>query len=84
MAVPLEDTLVSGYTRLAAESPRRRIDVELRLLDVAFAACFGVLLLPVAAVIALLVLVTSGRPVLYRGQRDPHCPLRPLAIPVHP
>jgi lipopolysaccharide/colanic/teichoic acid biosynthesis glycosyltransferase len=69
VAVPLEDTLVSGYTRLAAESPRRRIDVELRLLDVVFAALFGLLLLPVAAVIALLVLVTSGRPALYRGER---------------
>jgi lipopolysaccharide/colanic/teichoic acid biosynthesis glycosyltransferase len=69
VAVQLEDTLVSGYTRLAAESPRRRIDVELRLLDVFFAAAFGLLLLPFAAAIAALVLVTSGRPVLYRGQR---------------
>jgi lipopolysaccharide/colanic/teichoic acid biosynthesis glycosyltransferase len=65
----LEDTLVRGYRRLAAESPRRRIDIELRALDIFFATVFGVLLLPVAGVIALLVLVTSGRPVLYRGER---------------
>ena len=69
MATQLEDTLVSGYRRLAAETPRRRIDIELRALDILFALLFGVLLLPVGAVIALLLLVTSGRPVLYHGQR---------------
>jgi lipopolysaccharide/colanic/teichoic acid biosynthesis glycosyltransferase len=65
----LEDTLVSGYTRLAAEAPRRRIDSELRLLDVVLATLFGLLLAPVWIAIALLVLVTDGRPVLYRGER---------------
>jgi lipopolysaccharide/colanic/teichoic acid biosynthesis glycosyltransferase len=65
----LEDTLVSGYTRLAAEAPRRRIDIELRALDIVFAALFGLLLSPVALVIAVLVLITSGPPVLYRGDR---------------
>ncbi|MGH2929404.1 MAG: sugar transferase [Solirubrobacteraceae bacterium] len=69
MAGQLEDTLVSGYKRLAAETPRRRIDTELRILDVVFATLFGILLLPLVAAIALLMLVTSGRPVLYRGQR---------------
>jgi len=66
---PLEDTLVRGYTRLAANAPLRRIDLELRILDTAFAAIFGVLLAPVALVIALVVLVTSGRPILYHGER---------------
>jgi lipopolysaccharide/colanic/teichoic acid biosynthesis glycosyltransferase len=65
----LEDTLVSGYTRLAAETPRRRIDVELRALDVLFASLFGLLLTPVWLAIAAILLVTSGRPVLYRGER---------------
>jgi lipopolysaccharide/colanic/teichoic acid biosynthesis glycosyltransferase len=65
----LEDTLVRGYTRLAAESPRRRIDVELRALDVVFALGFGLLLLPVVAAIAIAVLVSDGGPVLYRGER---------------
>jgi lipopolysaccharide/colanic/teichoic acid biosynthesis glycosyltransferase len=69
VAVRLEDTLVSGYKRLAAEAAHRRIDLELRALDILFATVFGVLLLPVAVAIALLVLVTSGRPILYRGQR---------------
>jgi lipopolysaccharide/colanic/teichoic acid biosynthesis glycosyltransferase len=69
VAVQLEDTLVSGYTRLAAETPRRRTDIELRILDVVFATLFGLLLLPFGAVIALLVLAASGRPVLYRAER---------------
>ena len=68
-AAPLEDTLISGYTRLAAETPNRRIDLELRVLDIALSAFFLLLLSPVTLFIALLVLVTSGRPVLYRGQR---------------
>ena len=65
----MEDTLVSGYTRLASSTPNRRIDLELRILDAFFAGVFGILLLPVALVIALVVLVTSGRPILYRGER---------------
>jgi lipopolysaccharide/colanic/teichoic acid biosynthesis glycosyltransferase len=66
---PLEDTLVTGYTRLARDAPHRRIDLELRALDIFFSALFSLLLSPVALVIAVLVLVTSGRPVLYRGER---------------
>jgi lipopolysaccharide/colanic/teichoic acid biosynthesis glycosyltransferase len=65
----LEDTLVRGYTRLASETPNRRIDLELRTLDLLFSSVFLILLSPFAAAIALIMLVTSGRPVLYRGQR---------------
>jgi lipopolysaccharide/colanic/teichoic acid biosynthesis glycosyltransferase len=65
----LEDTLVSGYTRLARESVHRRIDLELRVLDVLLAAFFGLLLSPLALAIALIALVTSGPPILYRGER---------------
>ena len=65
----LEDTLVRGYSRLAAESPHRRIDAELRGLDLLFGVAFGLLLLPIALAIAAVVLATSGTPVLYRGRR---------------
>jgi lipopolysaccharide/colanic/teichoic acid biosynthesis glycosyltransferase len=65
----LEDTLVSGYRRLASDAPHRRIDLELRVLDMLFAGLFGILLTPIALVIALVVLVTSGRPILYHGER---------------
>jgi lipopolysaccharide/colanic/teichoic acid biosynthesis glycosyltransferase len=65
----LEDTLISGFTRLASDAPHRRIDAELRTLDVVLASFFGIVLLPVALVIGGIVFATSGRPVLYRGQR---------------
>lgn len=65
----LEESLVTGYRRLASDAPHRRIDFELRVLDATLAALFGLLLLPAALLIALLVRVTCGRPVLYRGQR---------------
>ena len=66
---PLEDTLVTGYTRLASDAPHRRIDLELRALDFLLSGVFSILLAPVALVIAAIVLVTSGRPVLYHGER---------------
>ncbi len=65
----LQDSLVTGYRRLASETPHRRIDFELRALDIAFALVFGVLLVVPALAIALLLRVTSGSPVLYRGER---------------
>ena len=65
----LEDTLVTGYTRLARATPNRRIDIELRTLDALLSGFFLILLSPLAVLIAGIVLVTSGRPVLYRGQR---------------
>jgi lipopolysaccharide/colanic/teichoic acid biosynthesis glycosyltransferase len=65
----LEDTLVRGYARLASDTPNRRIDLELRTLDLVFSTFFLIVLSPVAAVIAAIMLATSGRPVLYRGQR---------------
>ena len=66
----LENTLTRGYARLAADSPeRRRVDLELRILDVTLAAFFLVVTLPLTIPIALLVLLTSGRPVFYRGLR---------------
>jgi lipopolysaccharide/colanic/teichoic acid biosynthesis glycosyltransferase len=66
---PLEDTLVSGYTRLASDAPHRRIDLELRVLDILFSGLFGLVLAPIALLIALVVFLTSGRPILYRGER---------------
>jgi lipopolysaccharide/colanic/teichoic acid biosynthesis glycosyltransferase len=65
----LEDTLVTGYTRLANDTPNRRKDLALRTLDILFSSVFLILLSPIALAIAGLMLVSSGRPVLYRGQR---------------
>ncbi len=72
MAAPpprLEDTLVSGYSRLARDAAHRRIDLELRVLDVTLAGLISLLVLPLTLLLTLLLLVTSGRPVLYRGAR---------------
>jgi lipopolysaccharide/colanic/teichoic acid biosynthesis glycosyltransferase len=65
----LEDTLVTGYKRLAAAAPDRLKDIELRTLDILVASVFLILLSPLALLIAVFMLVTTGRPVLYRGER---------------
>ena len=64
-----EDTLVRGYRELARGAPARPRDVLLRALDVVLSALFLVVTAPLAASIALVLLATSGRPVLYRGER---------------
>ena len=65
----IEDTLVRGYRQLALETPARPRDVVLRVLDVLLSSLFLLGSLPISLPIALLLLVTSGRPVLYRGER---------------
>ncbi|MDE3025705.1 MAG: sugar transferase [Acidobacteriota bacterium] len=64
-----EDTLVRGYRELARETPARPRDVLLRALDVVLSAFFLLVTLPLAAVIAVTLLATSGRPIFYRGER---------------
>jgi lipopolysaccharide/colanic/teichoic acid biosynthesis glycosyltransferase len=62
-------SLADRYAQLALEvSPRPR-DGVLRLLDLAIATAALVLLTPVAALLAVGILVTSGRPVFYSGER---------------
>ena len=63
------DSFVLRFSELTEASPPRFRDVALRGLDVLFSAFFLLVSLPVTIVIALLVLATSGRPVLYRGER---------------
>ena len=67
---PQRSSLSESFIRRARESPRRdRIDAELRGLDVLLSLLFlAVALLPMA-LIALAIVATSGRPVLYRGTR---------------
>ena len=62
-------SLAERYAQLAVGvSPRSR-DRALRALDIVIAATALVVLAPLAALIALGVVVTSGRPVFYRGRR---------------
>src|SRR5205809_388032 len=62
-------SFVARFESLAGTSTKRRADLELRIFDIAFALAFGILLLPFALLIALVVAMTSGLPVLYRGER---------------
>jgi lipopolysaccharide/colanic/teichoic acid biosynthesis glycosyltransferase len=64
------ESLAERYSRLAQEAPdRRRVDFELRTLDVFMSALFVLLSLPLAVPIGIAILLSSGRPVFYRGQR---------------
>ena len=65
----IEDTLVRGYRQLASETPARSRDVLLRTLDVVLSALFLVCALPLSLLLAAAVVLTSGRPVFYRGER---------------
>src|SRR3954454_15792904 len=67
--IRIEDTFIRGYRQLALEAPARKRDAVLRGLDLALSAVFLLVVLPVAALIALIVVTTSGTPVFYRGER---------------
>jgi lipopolysaccharide/colanic/teichoic acid biosynthesis glycosyltransferase len=67
--VAIEDTFIRGYRQLALETPTRPRDSMLRLLDVLLSGLFLLLTLPVVLVLTLVLLATSGRPLLYRGER---------------
>src|SRR5690349_21521673 len=64
------DSLAERFSRLAQETPdSRRVDLELRTLDIVLSALFLLVSLPLTIPIAIANLVTSGRPVFYRGER---------------
>src|SRR5881275_785542 len=63
------ESFVARFEVLAGTSAKRRVDLELRVLDLLFALAFGLLALPFALLIAGVIVTTSGFPVLYRGER---------------
>jgi lipopolysaccharide/colanic/teichoic acid biosynthesis glycosyltransferase len=63
------DSLILRFSELTDASQSRPRDAVLRALDIVFAAAFLLLTLPLTVPIALLVLLTSGRPLFYRGER---------------
>jgi lipopolysaccharide/colanic/teichoic acid biosynthesis glycosyltransferase len=63
------ESLAERYARLAEESPQRGRDVALRGLDLFLAGSFGLVTLPLTLPIAAAILLTSGLPVFYRGER---------------
>jgi lipopolysaccharide/colanic/teichoic acid biosynthesis glycosyltransferase len=65
----IDDTFIRGYRQLALEAPQRPRDRVLRLLDVALSALFLLVALPGSLLLVLVLAATSGRPILYRGER---------------
>ena len=63
------ESFVQRFEVLTKGTPKRFVDLELRALDVVFSGLFLLVALPVALLIALAVLLTSGRPLFYRGAR---------------
>jgi lipopolysaccharide/colanic/teichoic acid biosynthesis glycosyltransferase len=63
------DSFIKRVTALVHGSPKRRVDLELRVLDVVLSAFFLLVVSPLVALIGLALLLTSGRPLLYRGER---------------
>src|SRR5437867_5485396 len=63
-------SLAERFSRLARETPdRRRVDLELRALDILLSSLFLILALPFAIPIGIGILLTSGPPMFYRAQR---------------
>jgi lipopolysaccharide/colanic/teichoic acid biosynthesis glycosyltransferase len=68
--VERHETLAERYGRMAHEGhPSRGVDIALRALDLTIAALSSLVLLPVLLLVAAAIRLTSGSPVLYRGQR---------------
>jgi lipopolysaccharide/colanic/teichoic acid biosynthesis glycosyltransferase len=63
------DSFVERFSTLVSGSPKRRVDLELRALDILLSAFFLVLASPLIALIALALVLTSGLPLFYRGAR---------------
>src|SRR5437660_9051502 len=63
------DSFVQRFTVLTKQSPKRFVDLELRALDIAFAAFFLLVSLPLTVLVATAMLLTNGAPLFYRGER---------------
>jgi lipopolysaccharide/colanic/teichoic acid biosynthesis glycosyltransferase len=63
------DSFVERFSTLVRGSPKRRVDLELRTLDVALSALLLLLALPFLLVIGAALALSSGLPLFYRGDR---------------
>ena len=70
MATPQSsDSFILRFSELTEESETRPRDAALRAFDITLSAFFLLVSLPLTVPIALLLLLTSGRPLFYRGER---------------
>jgi lipopolysaccharide/colanic/teichoic acid biosynthesis glycosyltransferase len=63
------ESFVLRFSELSEAAPARRRDLLLRVLDITLSGFFLVVMLPLTLLIAAAVLVTSGWPLFYRGER---------------
>jgi lipopolysaccharide/colanic/teichoic acid biosynthesis glycosyltransferase len=63
------DSFVERFSTLVRGSPKRRVDLELRALDAALSGLLLLVALPLLFLIGLALLLTSGLPLFYRGER---------------
>ncbi len=63
------ESLAEQFSRIAHAYEGRPIDVVLRSLDLAIAGLCLMVLSPIVVLVSLGILVASGRPILYRGER---------------
>jgi lipopolysaccharide/colanic/teichoic acid biosynthesis glycosyltransferase len=63
------DSFILRFSELTEGSETRPRDAALRAFDIVLSAFFLLVTLPVTVPIALLLLVTNGRPLFYRGER---------------
>ena len=63
------DSFSLRFSELTEASPARPRDAALRALDIVLSAFFLLVSLPLTVPIAAVLLVTSGRPLFYRGER---------------
>ncbi len=63
------DSFVERFSVLVRGSQKRRVDLELRILDVVFASFFLLIALPLLGLIGFALSLSSGRPLFYRGER---------------
>jgi lipopolysaccharide/colanic/teichoic acid biosynthesis glycosyltransferase len=63
------ESFVTRFQQLTSGSAKRRVDLELRVLDIGLSALLLIVTLPVTVPIAVLMLVTDGLPIFYRGER---------------
>jgi lipopolysaccharide/colanic/teichoic acid biosynthesis glycosyltransferase len=63
------DSFILRFSELTEASPRRGRDLVLRGLDIVLSSLFLLVSLPLTIPIALTILLTSGRPLFYRGER---------------
>jgi len=63
------DSFSLRFSELTEASPARPRDAALRALDIALSAFFLLVSLPLTVPIALVLFLTSGQPLFYRGER---------------